>query len=175
MDWIDTILLLAISVIPVGLFTVGVFMIRHGHKCRRKEKHVATWPVAEAVIRNVRLEDDFETTAVHVEYEYEVRGEMFVGDGIHPGYRNSGSHGPYHEELYRHLKIAVRVRAHYNESDPGEAYIVTGTFPVNLFILLFGIMLCGIVVCCSSYFLLGGATIPDFAGGVRVLEALHPK
>ena len=105
---------------------------------------------------------------VTADYTYEVSGTSYCNTAIHPGYSASNLGG--HHELYDKLKSANLVRIRYNSSDPQEAYLIDGTYSVNLAGLFGGLLffLAGLMFLLIFHFGITGNT--DFASGLDVVK-----
>ena len=138
-----------------------------------KARAIAHWPTVEAKITECDFEADSDgegghTYEVIVKYRYNVQGREYESDKIHPAYAASSFAG--HRKLHERLENATVVVAHYNESDPSESYLVTGSFSAHLASLFGGLLIlsAGIFFLLGFHFAIAGNS--DYVSGLEVIK-----
>jgi hypothetical protein len=135
----------------------------------RKSRAIADWPTVEARLTGCELQaKDESSSQVLVSYRYQVQGREYDGDKIHPEYFPSG--GDCHQALYDRLHGAEIVEAHYNESNPSEAYLVAGSYNMPWMLFFAGLFFVSIGVLSTVFFDFYSFGNSNYVEGLHVLQ-----
>ena len=154
---------------------VGLWISLKSLKASLRAKQAQSWPTVHAELSACELINNSDSESISLEvkvvYHYTVKGQSFTSDKIHPAYSSSSASG--HQNLYHKLNNAAVVEAHYNPSDPSEAYLITenyGFYKAGMFMgMIFASS--GLFFMLTFHYALTGSS--NFADDVQVIQTIE--
>ena len=151
----DTVIgILVVNGVCLFFFVMGILIMIHGIRNRKKAEESTSWPSVQGTITRAWIEvqehrdDDGDRTIRHYprwEYEFVVSGMTYTGQNIDfSGTQSSMSESKAREELEQY-PLNSEVQVFYNPSDPGEAALEPG-LEGTMTLIIYGGGLAGLMV-----------------------------